>query len=71
MKKIAQKRNLKILDINKLLEKMNKFKSHIIGTFQLKNLSMAIAAAKLCNIKEQKIFKAIKSINVVKGRLSC
>ena len=31
---------------------------------------MAIQAAKKCNLKEQKIFKAIKSINVVKGRLN-
>ena len=36
LKKIAKKRNLKILDINQLLEKANEISPNIIGTFQLK-----------------------------------
>ena len=37
--------------------------------FQIKNISMAIAAAKLCNLSEKKIFRTIKKIKDVDGRL--
>ena len=69
LQKISQKRKLKILDINKEIEKMNKFKSHLVGEFQIKNLATAIAAAKLCNISNLQIKKALTKIKNINGRL--
>ena len=39
------------------------------NSIQLKNIAMAVAAAKLCNISERKIFKTLKKIRDVDGRL--
>ena len=41
----------------------------IIGWFQISNLSMSILAAKLSGLKLEKIFKAIRKIKTVNGRL--
>ena len=43
----------------------------LIGYFQVKNLLMAILAASSCGIKRDKIFKQIKKIKPVSGRLEC
>ena len=40
-----------------------------LNKFQIKNLSMAIAAAKLNNLSEEKIFKSLIKIKNVSGRL--
>ena len=37
--------------------------------FQKKNLAMAIAATKLCGLKDKKIYNSLKKINDVSGRL--
>lgn len=71
IKKISQRRNLKIIESNKTLKilKNNKKRLKIFGNFQLKNLSIAIEAAKLCGIGSKKIFKNLDKIRSVEGRL--
>ena len=48
---------------------MTKIKNLKFNEFQIKNLSMAIASAKLCNLKEKKIFNSLDKIKNVSGRL--
>ena len=69
IKKIAQKRNLKILDISKGFEKINRIFLESTSTFKIKNLTMAIEATKLCGLKESLIFRALKKLKDVNGRL--
>ena len=66
--KKLQKRKLNLIDTYSLkrLEKNSKLN---LNDFQLNNLSMAITAAKLCNLKEDKIFKSLDRIKDVSGRL--
>ena len=56
-------------DINKLKYKLTEFINLKFSEFQLKNLKMAILAAKLCGLKEQKIFKVLEKIKDTNGRL--
>ena len=37
--------------------------------FQLNNLSMAVAAAKICKLKEIKIFNSLTKLKDVEGRM--
>jgi len=69
LKKISKQRKLRLIDINKLSDKLKKIKNINFNEFQLKNLSMAVVAAKLCKLKESKIFKSIQRIKDVSGRL--
>ena len=57
LKKISKKRKLYLKDINKLKYKLTEFINLKFSEFQLKNLKMAILAAKLCGLKEQKFSK--------------
>ena len=68
LKKIAKKRGLKIVDINKELSKANE---HLpsLPDFKIKNLAMSILASKICGLKENLIYKKIKNIKDVNGRL--
>ncbi len=68
LKKISKKRGLKIVDIN---SEFLKVKSQLptLPDFKIKNLTMAILAAKICGLREQLIFKKIKKIKDVNGRL--
>ncbi len=68
LKKIANNRNLKIIKANKFFE-IKKQKISLIGSFQIKNLLMSIAAAKLCGLKKKEIDLALKKIKSVDGRL--
>ena len=68
LKKISEKKNLKLIEISKI-EKKLKNSDFVLNQFQIKNLSMAIVAAKLCKIKEKKIFNSIYKIKDVNGRL--
>ena len=70
LKKISKQRKLKIFDINTHDKKNIKLPKNLIGFFQIKNLSMAIIAARLCGLNVNEINKAIKKINVVEGRLN-
>ncbi len=69
LKKISINRKLKLLDIS---EKMNQIKNiplSLLGSFQQRNLSMAILAAQLCNLNENTINKSLKKIKYIDGRL--
>ena len=69
LKKIANKKKLKLVDINKVKKKLERNFDLDLNDFQLKNLSMAIIAAKLCNLKEEKIFNKLNKIKDIDGRL--
>ncbi len=69
LKKISKKRKLKLIDSDKILEKLKKNAQLNLNEFQLKNLSMAIQAAKLNGLRENKIFSSLKKIKDVNGRL--
>ena len=69
LKKISKDRKLKVIEITKISKKIKKFYSNKINGFKLKNLAMAIVATKLCGLKKEKIFKSLKKIKDVDGRL--
>ena len=69
LNKISKKRNLKLLDISKDFIKIKNNQSKFMSDFKIKNLAMAINGIKLCGLKEKLIFKAIKKIKDVNGRL--
>ncbi len=69
IKKISDKKNLKLRNIEKKLEKLKNMKIPLIGKFQLKNLAMAILAAQICNLKNNQILKSLIKIKNVSGRL--
>ena len=69
LKNISKKRNLRFIDINSIFQKLNENFDLSLNKFQLKNLSMAIAAATICKLKENKIYKIINKIKDVDGRL--
>ncbi len=69
LKKISKKRTLRLIDIKKTKSKLEKIKGLKFKDFQLKNLSMAIEAAKLCDLKENKIFNSLKKIKDINGRI--
>ena len=69
LKKIAKKRNLRLINIGKEFEALKIIHSNSVSDFKIKNLAMAIEALKLCKIKRDLIFRAIKKIKDVDGRL--
>ncbi len=69
LKSISKKRKLKLIDTNKIAEKLKNNVKLNLNEFQLKNLSMAIEAAKLNGLRENKIFSSLKNIKDVNGRL--
>ena len=69
LKKISKKRKLKLIDINSIKEKLKNYKDLKFNEIYYKNLSMAIVAAKLCNLKEKKIFGVLNKLKDVNGRL--
>ncbi len=68
LKKISIKNKLRLIDISKIEKKLIQVKSSF-NKFQIKNFSMALAAAKLCNLKEKKILNNLNKIKDVNGRL--
>ena len=68
LKKISKKRGFRLIDINSTKDKLNKIENFNLNDFQLKNLSMAIEAAKILNLSEKKILSSIKKIKDVDGR---
>ncbi len=68
LKRISQTKKLRFVDIGKIKEKLIK-KNLKINEFQIKNLSMAIEAAKICKISEKKILNSLTKIKSVDGRL--
>ncbi len=69
LKKISKKRNFSLIDISKIENRLKNSQKLNLHDFQLKNLSMAIAASKTCIKEEKKIFNAINKIKDVNGRL--
>ena len=69
LKKISKRKNFRIIEIEKIKSKLVQNKFLNLREFQLKNLSMAIAAAKLCNLSERKIFDSLNKIKDIDGRL--
>ena len=69
IKKIAHKKNFKLLDISKEFEKIKNVSSNYESDFKIKNLAMAIEAIKLCGLSEKLIYEAIKNLKDVNGRL--
>ncbi len=69
LKKISRKRNLRLIDCNSIKEKLSNKRNVRMNDFQIKNLSMAIEAAKLFGLNETKIFKSLDKIKDVNGRL--
>ncbi len=70
LKRLSNKRKLKLLEISKVVDYLRKISLPLIGSFQLKNLSMAILAARVCNISNNKIQKALPNIKNINGRLN-
>ncbi len=69
LKKISKQRKLKLIDITSKMDQIKKIKIPLVGSFQIKNLSMAILAAELCGLNELKINKVLSSLKNVNGRL--
>ena len=69
LKKISKNRQLKLLTIEKEINLIKNTPFPLIGDFQLKNLSMAILAARLCGVKNSKIYSTLKKIKSINGRL--
>ena len=61
-------KNFQILEI-KYNKKIYKLKINLYGSIQIKNLLMAVLAAKICGLKIDNIFKKIEKIKSVEGRL--
>ncbi len=70
LNRISNKRKMKLLNISKTLVNFKNFPSKIYGSFQIKNLSMAILAAQICGLSKKKIEKILKNIQDVNGRLN-
>ena len=68
-KKIAKNKKLKLIEISKIIEKIKNFSENDDGDFKTKNLAMAVAATKLCGLVDNKIYKSLKKIKDVNGRL--
>ena len=70
LKKISKNKKLQLLDADKTFDYIKNLSLPLIGTFQFKNLSKAILAARLCNLGDDNINKALKDIKSVEGRLN-
>ena len=69
LKKISKNRKLRFFNANTLKQKLIKIKNIKFRDFQLNNLSMAIAAAKIVGVKEKNIFNNINKLIDADGRL--
>ena len=69
LKRIAKKRSLKITDINNEIKKIKRINLILNNDFKTKNLAMAIKAVKLCGLKENFIYRSLKKLKDVSGRL--
>ena len=69
IKKIAQKRKIKLLNIDGSIKKIKKNYLQSFNDFKIKNLSMAIETVKLLGLEERLIYRALKKLKDVNGRL--
>ena len=69
LKKIAKNKKFKLKEITKIITKIKNISEITNSEFKKKNLAMAIAATKLCGLKDDKIYKSLKKIKDINGRL--
>ncbi len=69
LKKISERKNFRLLDISKELKKIKINQPNYNSDFKTKNLAMAIMALKLCGVKESLIYRSIKRLKDINGRL--
>ena len=69
LKKIANRKKLKLLTINDSLTNQYKKSTNLIGSFQIKNLCMSILASNICGVDIKKIKNVLKKIINVSGRM--
>ena len=69
IKKISKKKGFKLLDISNEISNIKYQLPNYTSDFKIRNLAMAIKATKLCGLKDKIIYKAIKMIKDVNGRL--
>ena len=68
LKNIANVRRLKIVEVGKIIKKIKNISLNTSSEFKIKNLAMAISAAKLSGLKNKRIFKCLKNIKDTDGR---
>ena len=69
LKKIAKNKKLKLVEVSSTIREIKNIFLKPNTEFKIKNISMAIEAAKLCGVEKKKIFNSIKKIKDVNGRL--
>ena len=70
IKQISKRKKLKLFQTHEIYKKLTKLKlENFEAKFQLENLSKAIAAAKICGLKEKNIIFALKKLHQIPGRL--
>ena len=68
LKQLSKKRDLRLFNIKKEIEKIKGENFEYSSDYKIKNLAMAIKAVKLCGFKEKFIYRIIKKIKDVDGR---
>ena len=69
LRKISKKRGLNLIDSNQIRINLERKINLNLNKLQYKNLSMAIAAAKVSKLKSKKIYQSLYKIKDVNGRL--
>ncbi len=69
LKRIIKNRQLKLIDVGFIQKNLEERTDLKFNEIQLKNLSMAIAAARISNVSYINIFKSLRKIKDVSGRL--
>ena len=69
LKNIAKIRKLKLIKISNIIDKIESSPLSTNSEYKIKNLAMAMAAAKLCGLKDKKLFKTLNKIKDTNGRL--
>tara|TARA_B100001115_G_scaffold138210_1_gene105696 strand:- start:877 stop:3654 length:2778 start_codon:yes stop_codon:yes gene_type:complete len=67
LENLSKKKQFRLVDISQTKEKLKKIVN--LHDFQLNNLSMAVAAAKICKLKEKKILNSLTKLKDVNGRM--
>ena len=68
IKRIAIKRGLRLFEIKKEIEKIEKINLKNSSEFKNKNFAMAIKAVKLCGLKDRLIYSSLNKVKDVSGR---
>ena len=69
IKKISKNKKLKLVDISKEFKKIKSEELKHFSNFKINNLAMAVKATRLCGLREEQIYKSIRKIKDVNGRL--